>query len=271
MAVLPHEFHLDRSLFNEGLYFELRDFWYGGVPVDSVAPDISLLSRWWGLGATKEERTAFDEECRTKFETTLQSIGPSYLSLPPFEDHERGITNAEVLAAPFLAEVRSAQLEDEKHGAETLLSLIILLDQMTRNIYRDQEGLRLVYGHYDRLAIALLYGSLKFQPSPARHPLWKGKSAIQTWLSMPLIHDEYAPSLRLQAQWLAALREECEELGNRAEIMYVEKAEKAHADHCAPIESFGRYPHRNGALGRANTLEETEYLKTAETFGVKQT
>jgi len=33
------------------------------------------------------------------------------------------------------------------------------------------------------------------------------------------------------------------------------------ARHEAIIEQFGRYPHRNGILGRASTPEETEFLK----------
>lgn len=35
------------------------------------------------------------------------------------------------------------------------------------------------------------------------------------------------------------------------------------------IQKFGRYPHRNGVLGRTSTPQEIEYLESgAETFGV---
>ena len=38
--------------------------------------------------------------------------------------------------------------------------------------------------------------------------------------------------------------------------------------HKVIIERFGRYPHRNQALGRASTAEEVEYLENGgETFG----
>lgn len=38
--------------------------------------------------------------------------------------------------------------------------------------------------------------------------------------------------------------------------------------HKVIIEQFGRYPHRNQALGRVPTAEEIEYLKNGgETFG----
>ena len=34
------------------------------------------------------------------------------------------------------------------------------------------------------------------------------------------------------------------------------------------IERFGRYPHRNGPMGRENTAEETDYLENGgQTFG----
>ena len=39
---------------------------------------------------------------------------------------------------------------------------------------------------------------------------------------------------------------------------------KKHAD---VIGQFGRYPHRNEVLGRKNTPEEIEYLKTADRWG----
>ena len=96
MATPPHKFQLDRSLFNASMYSEIRDFWYDGLPVDRAASSMALLSRWWGIGATNEERSAFDEECRTRFGRILESIGPAHLSLPPFEDHERDTADAEM-------------------------------------------------------------------------------------------------------------------------------------------------------------------------------
>jgi len=42
--------------------------------------------------------------------------------------------------------------------------------------------------------------------------------------------------------------------GDRATLEWAEK-------HAAIIRRFGRYPHRNAALGRASTPEEIEFLK----------
>ena len=38
-------------------------------------------------------------------------------------------------------------------------------------------------------------------------------------------------------------------------------------DHQVPIKKFGRYPTRNQALGREDTPEVKEFLKTAESWG----
>ncbi|KAK4544951.1 hypothetical protein LTR36_003856 [Oleoguttula mirabilis] len=268
MVTPPQSFQLDRSIFNQSLYSELRNVWFDNLEANTTAPTVAELKRWWGLGSTAEEKAAFDGECRSLFGLALESIGPSKLSLPPFKSYEEDIENAETIAAPFLTEVRNAQREDQKKGADTLLSLILLLDQMTRNIFRDQEGLRLVYGHYDRLAFSLLRGSMALQPSPVRHSSWTGLSTVQPWLAMPLIHAEHLPSLELQAEMIAELRQEC--VQDEAALRYAAGAAQANGEHLSPLALFGRYPHRNGALDRQSTPEEEEYLKTAKTFGVKQ-
>ena len=38
-------------------------------------------------------------------------------------------------------------------------------------------------------------------------------------------------------------------------------------EHHDVVARFGRFPHRNEVLGRENTPEELDYLKTAERFG----
>lgn len=269
MATPPQSFQLDRSLFNGSLYSEIRNFWYDGLPVEATAPTLDLLKKWWGFNRTEEEKEVFDGECRTRFGPALESIGPAKLSLPPFKSYEEDIEHASTLAAPFLAEVKNAQQEDEKKGADTLLSLILLLDQMPRNIHRDQEGLRLVWGHYDRLVSSLLRSSLALSPSPVRHPSWKGMSQ-KTWILLPFVHTEHLPSHSLWAQLIAELKTECEEAKDEPALVLVANAQKAEAEHLEPLERFGRYPHRNECLGRNNTPEEDEFMKTAKTFGVKQ-
>jgi len=46
-----------------------------------------------------------------------------------------------------------------------------------------------------------------------------------------------------------------------------ERSLQAALDHREAIRRFGRFPHRNAVLGRANTPEETEYLKDPPLWG----
>jgi len=267
----PAAFTLDPTIFNPTLYTQIRDFWFAGVPENATTASFETMQRWFGIGRSEQEKEAFDDQCRTKFGLALDTIAPSKLSLPPFQNYEHDISTAETLAAPFLAEIRTAQHEDSKKGAETLLSLLLLLDQIPRNTLRDPAGLKLVYTHYDRLAYALLRGSVKtLSPNPLTHDFYRGKSVYLTWALLPLMHAEHLPSHALAAQRLALCRRECEVGRDTAASEYLDRSDRAAEEHEAVLRRFGRYPHRNQCLGRQDTEEEEGFLRTANTFGVRQ-
>lgn len=270
MATPPQSFQLDRSIFNQSLYDDLRSFWFEGLPEGSISAPMPLLQRWWGFNRTEEEKAAFDDECRARYGPALESIGPSRLSLPPFKSFDDDVGQASVISAPFLRDVKEAKQESGMKAADIMLSMVILLDQMPRQIYRDAAGLRLVYGHYDRLIFSLMRSCLTMNPSPIDHEAWKGKPVFKTWILMPFIHAEHAPTHQIHLAKIQKLRKECEESEDEDALSYCEKAEKAGVEHREPVEKFGRYPHRNECLGRKSTPEEDEYLRTANTFGVKQ-
>ncbi|TKA33638.1 hypothetical protein B0A50_00474 [Salinomyces thailandicus] len=269
-ATPPQSFQLDRNLFNQNLYNDIRNFWFEGLSENATTAPLPVLQRWWGFGRTDEEKTAFDQECRTRFGPALESLGPSKLGFPPFTSYEEEIAQAEKLSAPVLREVVEAQREDERKGAETMLALILLLDQIPRQIYRDPPGLRLVYNHYDRLAYTLVRSCLALQPSPVDHELWTARPAYKTWIVMPLVHSEHVPTHEIHKRKIEGLRRECEVAGDEPALGYTARAEQAEQEHLDPLRRFGRYPHRNECLGRRNTGEEEEFLKTAKTFGVRQ-
>ena len=260
---------IDRAIFNQTLYDQMRDFWFQGVPDNATSGSFEALQRWFAIGRSKQEKEAFDEECRTRFGPALEAISPSKLALPPWKSYEDELQHAETLAAPLLAQVKEAQREDAEKGAKTLLSQILLLDQMPRNTMRDQAGLKLVYSHYDRLAFSLLRSSMRLSPHPFDAKLWRGAPVYLTWALLPLMHSEHLPSHDLYTQRMAACRKECEATGDEAAIGYIDRSTKFEADHVILIERFGRYPHRNQCQGRQNTAEEEVYLKTADTFGVE--
>lgn len=270
MASPPQSFTLDRNTFNESLYSHLRDFWFADVPKDARAPTFEMTKRWFGVDKTQEQKASFDAECYANYGHALEALRPEKLALPEFESYEKDIEDAETISAPLLGEVREAQARDEEAGTKTLLSLILLLDQMSRNIYRDPAGLRLVFGHYDRLAFTLLRSSMKLSPNPIQHESVRFRPVFEGWFLMPLMHSEHLPShdlfLKLGRDNLDGMKRVQDDEG----IAYLERNIDFELQHQEPLRKFGRYPHRNQALGRESTKAELEYLEGAETFGVKQ-
>lgn len=265
-AVPPQSFTLDRNIFNDALYTHIRTFWFAGIPAGSKHGNAESMKRWWGQGGrTEEESKAFDDECRKNYGSVLESIGPANIALPPFKSYEDELQHVEELAAPFLAEIKG-----KENGAERLRSLALLLDQMPRNIYRDPEGLKLVYGHYDRLAWSLIQGSRNLKPNPFEHASSRGNILVKNWLALPLLHAEDLASQELGMARLEGCVTEAEEDGDEGTAKEARFGLKAAVDHLDIIKRFGRFPHRNECLGRKTTTEEEEWLKTGETFGVKQ-
>ena len=269
MAKAPQSFTLDRSIFNQALYSRMRDFWFADLSEGATAPNMETVKKWYG-GIPHEEKKAFDGECRENFGHVLDALGPEKLVLPAFESYEKEIEDSEAIASPLLAEVKVAQSQDTQKGSETLLSLILILDQMSRNVFRDASGLKLVYTHYDRLGFALLYSCLRLSPNPTEHESLRHRPVIRSWFMMPLMHSEHLPSHELWLEMVRACQQEVKAAGDQHAVDYLDKALGAEEDHIKILRKVGRYPHRNAALGRENTKEEEEELKSGETFGVQQ-
>ncbi|EME41121.1 hypothetical protein DOTSEDRAFT_74592 [Dothistroma septosporum NZE10] len=269
-AVPPQSFHLDRSIWNDTLYTHIRDFWYTGLPVGQKYGNEVTARRWWGAGRSQEEGLQIDAECKEAYSAALQSIGPDKIALSPWHSYADDLVHAKDIAAPFIEEVKTAQSKDSQKAADTALSLIILLDQIPRNIHRDPAGLRLIYNHYDRIVWSLLRSLPTLTPIPISHESFRAAPPYKSWFSLPLMHAEDLESHRLGWKLLRELREECEQEGDQALINDTGASFNAAKSHWEIIERFGRYPHRNECLGRESTAEEREWLKTGDTFGVKQ-
>lgn len=134
------------------------------------------------------------------------------------------------------------------------LALIILLDQFRRNIYRNKAE-----------AFALDKAALKLCVEGAMEKKDKSLTPIQrAFFYMPLQHAE---SRKVQKK----SREIYDKLADAVSATYKETFETIaqfaglHAD---IVEQFGRFPHRNTILNRANSPEEDEYLAgDIPTFG----
>ena len=119
-----------------------------------------------------------------------------------------------------------------------LLALVILLDQMTRNIFRDTP--KAFAGDEKALALSLegnKRGYLEsFEDQNHRH-----------FLLMPMMHSE---DIAIQDASLPLF----EQYSNPLTLEYAVK-------HRDIVARFGHFPHRSPILGRPLTPEEEEFLK----------
>lgn len=114
------------------------------------------------------------------------------------------------------------------------LALILLLDQFTRNIFRDTPDM--FAG--DAQARAATYAAIAARHDTALDADMRG------FIYMPLMHSE---ELADQDRSVALF----EALG--ADVSYA-------VEHRDIIARFGRFPHRNAILGRTSTAEEIAFL-----------
>ncbi len=126
-----------------------------------------------------------------------------------------------------------AQWEADAEGA---LALLILLDQIPRNIFRNSPHAFAT----DPLAQAIALRAIEQRFDAATD------SELRFFFYMPL---EHAEDLALQERCLALM----EALGNAEYTRFA----KLHRD---IIARFGRFPHRNAILGRKSTSEELQFL-----------
>eukprot|EP00397_Hematodinium_sp_SG-2012_P064145 GEMP01090049.1.p1 GENE.GEMP01090049.1~~GEMP01090049.1.p1 ORF type:complete len:195 (+),score=44.38 GEMP01090049.1:116-700(+) len=143
-------------------------------------------------------------------------------------------------------------LWQEENESDTLAK-IILFDQFPRNIFRKNKDAFAC----DHLALATARTLLpdKWKRLPFER---------QLFALMPLQHSEDAAVHEESVRYFEERRAMAPtpELAKSCdvEVQYV----KSHKE---MIAKFGRFPHRNAALGRDSTPEELEYLKTSDTFG----
>lgn len=128
------------------------------------------------------------------------------------------------------------ELSDWRTSAEGRLAEVIVLDQFSRNIYRDQPASFAA----DSLALALaqeaVSGGFDAQLTPTQ----------RSFLYMPYMHSE-----SMQIHEAAVTLFEKNGVQNNLDFEIAHKK---------IIEQFGRYPHRNEILGRTSTQAEIEFL-----------
>jgi uncharacterized protein (DUF924 family) len=133
--------------------------------------------------------------------------------------------------------------------AEGALGLVLLLDQLPRNIFRDTPRAYATDASARGVADRALAQNFGAQVPPA----WR------LFFYMPLHHSEDLADQR---------RAEAFSAGLRAARAPVERGEGANRRYGMPypevIARFGRFPHRNRILGRPSTAEEAAFLAELE-------
>jgi uncharacterized protein (DUF924 family) len=161
--------------------------------------------KWFGGGP------AFDAECRERF-----------------------------LDAHFAAARR--ELDAWAESSEGALALLVLLDQIPRNVFRGSAHAFATDGLAKQHADAAL---------AAGHDA-ATEAGLRLFFYLPF---EHAESLADQDRSVALFTA----LGEKLTLDYA----LAHRD---AIARFGRFPHRNAALGRANTPDEQAWLDAGGGF-----
>jgi uncharacterized protein (DUF924 family) len=133
------------------------------------------------------------------------------------------------------------------------LALVILLDQFTRNVFRGQA--EAFAG--DARAQCLVRQALDVNLD--RKLPWVGR----IFLYMPLMHAENEALQNECVRQFRLLRDEVPEALRERIDSNLKFAE----EHRNIIARFGRFPHRNQAMGRTSTPEEAEFLKTGPRYG----
>lgn len=177
------------------------------------APTKEVYQRWFTRSA------AFDDELRTKF-------------------------------GSLHADAAAGTLDRWRESARGELALIVLLDQLSRNLYRDD---RRAFAN-DDVALSL-----------ARDLLGSGRARELTPYQrmVALMPFQHAEDRDAQAEGVAAfstLVDDTRATDPTAAEM-IGGALKFAEKHRDIVARFGRFPHRNDVLGRTSSVEELAFLE----------
>jgi uncharacterized protein (DUF924 family) len=193
---------------------KVRDFWFGKTP---LSPEqLPRRMKLWFGDVAEETRQQVDEARRARF-------------------------------GPLVERALEGDLAQWADGPRRRLSLILLLDQFPRNIYRgtarafagDEQALHLALTGMQSVADAAL------------------NVVERVFFYMPLQHAE---SLEVQEEAVAAYKRLVGEAPAELRGVFEECAGYAEK-HRDVIRRFGRFPHRHAVGGRATTAEEEAWLR----------
>ncbi len=206
----------------------VREFWFGPAlsswrsgHAPTSGRSLQELTRrmdfWFGNGETAEQRARKDALIASRFSDLVERASDG--SLASWADSPR-----------------------------RRLSLIILLDQFPRNLFRGKSRAFA----YDEQALELALSGMQCAADGALNTIER------IFFYMPLQHSEQP---EIQDESVAAYRRLLGEAPEEAQAIFAATLESAEV-HRQIIRRFGRFPSRNRALGRVSGPEERAYLAT---------
>jgi uncharacterized protein (DUF924 family) len=196
---------------------QVRDFWFGKLPLTAQALT-QRVELWFPSEENPEELKKLDGMIRTRF-------------------------------GPMVLRATRGDLASWADSPRRCLSLIILLDQFPRHMFR---GAARAFAT-DEQALAATLSGMQCAADGALDVVER------IFFYMPLQHAEVR---EVQDESVAAYRRLLTEAPQELHGIFAESLQSAEQHHSI-IERFGRFPHRNRVLARTNTPEEEAWLRTS--------
>ncbi len=193
---------------------EVLEFWFGTRPYTPEAV-AQRMRRWFGDATAPELQPQHDEQIRLRF-------------------------------AELARRAANGELAAWESSPRRRLALILLLDQLPRNLHRGSAA---AYAQ-DRKALELAVGGMQLGADAALDPVER------IFFYLPLQHAE---SRDIQEESLAAFRRLAAEAPPAMAAVFADVSHYAQL-HYDIIERFGRFPHRNRVLGRDSRADELTWL-----------
>jgi uncharacterized protein (DUF924 family) len=195
---------------------QVRDFWFGKLPTTPQALE-QRLSLWFPGDLSEDALRTRDDVIRKRFGNLVERAA-------------------------------KGELASWADSPRRCLSLIVLLDQFPRNIYR---GTAQAFA-YDDQALALTLSGMQSAADGALDVVER------IFFYMPLQHCE---ARDVQDESVAAYRRLLAEAPEEFHDVFAGAVQSAE-QHRSIIEKFGRFPHRNEAMGRVSTPDEEAWLQS---------
>lgn len=200
-----------------------------GPEMQAGTPLKTMLGLWY------QQNHDYDALCRNSFSDVVRKSGSGKLAKQP-------------------------QWNSEVDG---VMSQILLCDQLSRNCFRrTDEAFR-----YDAVAEELTLKLVKEYRSPqsARELPGEFYPPYLCFMILPLMHSEELRNHELGLEMIESCQQVYREERNDEDLAAIFGQQKGMLlDHKTVLDRFGRYPHRNGKLGRANTPDEEAWLEDVD-------